>query len=144
MGISFAETALKTQELLPEQKLWRGVLFNAIEDTLVVRNDRKSSINKLEAHRWIMDMGVDFEKVCYWAGFDPDHVKERYILAIERGDIWFNCKQVAWDKYYQQYKLYKKSLETEAKKYHRKQLDEMRKIVIHSSTALFTSILIAT
>lgn len=144
MGISFAETVLKTNELAPEQKLWRGVLFNAIEDTLIARNDRKSSINKLEAHRWIMNMCADFEKVCYWAGFDPDHVKERYIMAIKRGDIWFNCKQVAWDKYYQQYTLYKKSTELEAKKFHRKQLDEMRKIVMHSSTTLFTSILITT
>lgn len=48
MGIDFATIATKSEEILPEQKLWRGVLVNAIEDTLISASDRKSSIIKLE------------------------------------------------------------------------------------------------
>ena len=29
MGTEFAEITLKTDHILPEQKMWRGVLFNA-------------------------------------------------------------------------------------------------------------------
>lgn len=144
MGIDFATIALKNEELLPEQKLWRGVLVNAIEDTLITQSDRKSSIIKLEAHDWIINSGEDFQKVCYWSGFTPEHINEKYIQAIKRGDITFNFKQVAWGKYYLQYKLYKKCQEYESKKYHRKRLESLRKAVVEATTAVFTSILIST
>jgi len=144
MGIDFATIALKNEELLPEQKLWRGVLVNAIEDTLITQSDRKSSIIKLEAHDWIINSGEDFQKVCYWSGFTPEHINEKYIQAIKRGDITFNFKQVAWGKYYLQYKIYKKCQEYESKKYHRKRLESLRKVVIQATTAVFTSILIST
>ena len=144
MGIDFATIALKNEELLPEQKLWRGVLVNAIEDTLITQSDRKSSIIKLEAHDWIINSGEDFQKVCYWSGFTPEHINEKYIQAIKRGDITFNFKQVAWGKYYLQYKLYKKCQEYESKKYHRKRLESLRRSVVEATTAVFTSILIST
>lgn len=144
MGIDFATIAIKNEEILPEQKLWRGVLVNAIEDTLITQSDRKSSIIKLEAHDWIINTSEDFQKVCYWSGFTPEHINEKYIQAIKRGDITFNLKQVAWGKYYLQYKLYKKCQEYESKKYHRKRLESLRKAVIEATTAVFTSILIST
>ena len=144
MGIDFATIALKNEELLPEQKLWRGVLVNAIEDTLITQSDRKSSIIKLEAHDWIINSGEDFQKVCYWSGFTPEHINEKYIQAIKRGDITFNFKQVAWGKYYLQCKLYKKCQEYESKKYHRKRLESLRRAVVEATTAVFTSILIST
>lgn len=144
MGIDFAAIAISNEELIPEQLLWRGVLVNAIEDTLISQSDRKSSIIKLEAHDWIINSGEDFQKVCYWSGFTPEHINEKYIQAIKRGDITFNFKQVAWGKYYLQYKLYKKCQEYESKKYHRKRLESLRKVVIEATTAVFTSILIST
>jgi len=144
MGIDFATIAISNEELIPEQLLWRGVLVNAIEDTLITQSDRKSSIIKLEAHDWIINNGEDFQKVCYWSGFTPEHINEKYIQAIKRGDITFNFKQVAWGKYYLQYKLYKKCQEYESKKYHRKRLESLRKVVIEATTAVFTSILIST
>ena len=144
MGIDFATIAISNEELIPEQLLWRGVLVNAIEDTLITQSDRKSSIIKLEAHDWIINSGEDFQKVCYWSGFTPEHINEKYIQAIKRGDITFNFKQVAWGKYYLQYKLYKKCQEYESKKYHRKRLESLRRVVIEATTAVFTSILIST
>lgn len=144
MGIDFATVAISNEEIIPEQRLWRGVLVNAIEDTLITQSDRKSSIIKLEAHDWIINRGEDFQKVCYWSGFTPEHINEKYILAIKRGDITFNVKQVAWGKYYLQYKLYKKCQEYESRKYHRKRLESLRKVVIEATTAVFTSILIST
>ena len=34
MGTEFAEITLKTDHIVPEQKLWRGVLFNALDETM--------------------------------------------------------------------------------------------------------------
>ena len=65
MGIEFAQTILETKEIASEQKLWRGVLCNAIEDTMQSLSDRKTSIFKMEAHEWIINSEEDFQKVCY-------------------------------------------------------------------------------
>ena len=75
MGIEFAKTILEDKEIPSEQRLWRGVLCNALEDTMQGLSDRKTSIFKMEAHEWIINSEEDFQKVCYWSGFDPDLVK---------------------------------------------------------------------
>jgi len=142
MGIEFATISLKTEDLLPEQKLWRGVLVNALEDTLIKQSDRKSSIYKINAHEWIMISDDNYEIVCYWSGFEPNKVKEKYIKAIENGDITFNQKQVAWAKYYKQYLIYKKAKDFESKKYHRTRLEYLRNTVKDATTALFSCIFI--
>jgi hypothetical protein len=142
MGIEFATISLKTEELLPEQKLWRGVLVNALEDTLIKQSDRKSSIYKVNAHEWIMLFDENFEKVCYWSGFEPNKVKEKYVQAIEKGDITFNLKQIAWAKYYKQYVIYKKAKDIDSKKYHRKRLEYLRNSVKDATTALFSCVFI--
>ena len=49
MGTSFAAQLLST-EVEPEEKLWRGVLCNAIEDAGQKSQERKPSIYKCEAH----------------------------------------------------------------------------------------------
>jgi len=143
MGTSFAAKLLSTQEVPSEEKLWRGVLCNAIEDSATNQNDRKSSVYKFDAHNWIFNSNDDFEKICYWSGFTPEHVKEQYVKAIKRGDIKFTQKQVAWRRYYVQYHKYRDCKEHESKKYHRKHLEHLRRCVSDATTALFTSILIS-
>jgi hypothetical protein len=143
MGTSFAATMLSTQEIMAEEKLWRGVLCNALEDSCNNQNDRKSSVYKFDAHNWIINDDDDFQKVCYWAGFSPEHVKSKYIQAIEKKDIKFTEKQVAWRRYYVQYHKYRNCKEPESKKYHRKHLEHLRRCVTSATTALFTSILVS-
>lgn len=140
MGTSFAATLLESTDIQPEQKLWRGVLCNALEDTCNNMNDRKSSVFKFDAHKWIITCDNDFENVCYWSGLSPEHVKERYIKAIERGDIKFTHKQVAWNQYYIQYQKYRNCSEPESKKYHRVRLEGLRKAVYDATTHLISSI----
>ena len=143
MGTEFAEITLKTDHILPEQKMWRGVLFNALEDTMLGASDRKSSIFKIDAHNWIVNKTDDFEKICYWGGYDPDNVKEKYSAAVLKGNIKFNMKQVAWAKYYKQYLIYKKSKDFESKKYHRGRLEWLRGEVKQATTALISMIIIS-
>jgi hypothetical protein len=86
---------------------------------------------------------ANFEDVCYWSGFEPNKVKEKYVSAIERGDINFNLKQIAWAKYYKQYVIYKKSKDTESRKYHRTRLEYLRNCVKDATTALFSCVFIS-
>ena len=140
MGTSFAATMLSTQEIMAEEKLWRGVLCNALEDSCNNQNDRKSSVYKFDAHNWIINDDDDFQKVCYWAGFSPEHVKSKYIQAIEKKDIKFTEKQVAWRRYYVQYHKYRNCKEPESKKYHRKHLEHLRHAVDLCTTVFISNL----
>lgn len=139
MGISFA-TQLLQSEVDPETKLWRGVLVNAIEDAQQKSQERKPSIFKCDAHSWIMSNVTDFYQVCYYAGFEPEVVKERYKMAIMRGDIQFSPRNFAWKKYSQQFTKYRKCQEPESKAYHRKHLEHLRHAVDLCTTAFISNL----
>ena len=47
MGIEIAESLITQNHYCPEQRLWRHVLLNAVEDTRITQSDRKSSICKI-------------------------------------------------------------------------------------------------
>ena len=144
MGTSFASVLLNTTEVPSEQKLWRGVLCNALEDASLEQNDRKSSIYKSQAHNWILAKSEDFATVCYWAGFTPEHINEKYTKAVQNLDITFTNKQVAWAKYYIQYNKYKNSKDPDSKKYHKVRMEQLRKNVIDATTYVITAIFIST
>ena len=143
MGTEFAEISLNTNHIIAEQKLWRGVLFNALDETMIGGSDRKSSIYKIDSHNWIVNKTDDFEKVCFWGGYDPDNVTEKYSAAVKRGDIKFNERQIAWGKYYRQYLIYKKSKDVDSRKYHRSRLEWLRKEVKQATTALISMIIVS-
>lgn len=143
MGIEFAQTILESKEIASEQRLWRGVLCNAIEDTMQGLSDRKTSIYKMEAHEWIISNESDFQHVCYWSGFEPDLIKEKYLKAVERGDIKFTEKQVNWIRYYRHYETYKKEKDKDKRKEYKKLADKWRSIVLSSTTALVSTIIVS-
>lgn len=142
MGTSFAAQLLST-EVEPEEKLWRGVLVNAIEDAGSKSQERKPSVFKCEAHSWILSNTTDFATVCYYAGFEPEHVKEKYIKACKNGDIQFSPKNFAWDKYSKQFKKYRECTDPESKKYHRKHLEHLRKAVSICTTVFISNLFVS-
>mgnify|MGYP003132909999 CR=1 FL=1 len=142
MGTSFA-TQLLSSEAEPEEKLWRGVLCNAIEDAGQKSQERKPSIYKCDAHDWIMSNVTDFHTVCYYAGFEPAHVKERYKMAIIRGDIEFSPRNFAWKKYSNQFYKYRNCKEPESKKYHRKHLEHLRAAVDLCTTVCISNLVVS-
>lgn len=139
MGTSFA-TMMLSSDVEPEEKLWRGVLLNAIEDTAVVSNERKPSIYKCDAHEWLMSNSKDFVDVCYYAGFEPEVVQERYKLAIMNKLIQFSPKNFAWKKYSEQFTKYRNCKEPESKAYHRKHLEHLRNAVVLATTAFISNL----
>ena len=62
MGTELATDLVHNNHQDAEQKLWRHVILNALEDASVDLNDRKSAVNKFEAHNWIIK-DKDFEKI---------------------------------------------------------------------------------
>ena len=59
MGLKFARSVLD-RNLDPEQRLWRAVVVNAFDETLINQSDRKSSLIKITAHNWIIEADDNF------------------------------------------------------------------------------------
>ena len=53
MGTKVTHDIIAENHVCNEQKLWRHVILNAFEDTRITAIDRKSSLNKTDAHYWI-------------------------------------------------------------------------------------------
>ena len=132
MGINFA-TEMISEAKSNETKLWRAVLSHALSDCMIPLSDRKSSLQKLEAHQWIMDNGEEFQKICYWADFEPTNVRLQYIRAIKLGKITFTERQLKWKKYNELYQRLKTVTDKEERKYLRKYVENLRKSVANST-----------
>jgi len=138
MGTDFSAVLLDNKN--PEHRLWKAVLVNAIEDTFVMNNDRKSSIYKVEAYEWLLKDSDDFDKVCYWGGFEPDMVNWKYRIAVDRGDICFTERQIAWGKYYKQYKRLKECKDHGSRVYHRKHMEHLKSMVHRAPVTLVSMV----
>ena len=83
------------QDLLPEQKLWRAVLCQALYDALSdFRNQLLIDDDRQDAEYWFKDKPRSFYEVCRNAGFDPMYVHEKVksLLNLKKldklGIVW--------------------------------------------------------
>jgi hypothetical protein len=139
MGINIAQEVVAQNYQSADQRLWRHVLLNAVEDTRLEQSDRKSSIYKMEAHEWIAADSKDFQTVCWWSGWDPEEVRGRYMKAVKNGDVTFNDRQVKWVKYYKKYLELKNIPTKEERAPVRKALEKARTAVFNATTALVST-----
>ena len=141
MGLSFTRSVID-KKLNPEHKLWRAVVINAFDDTMITLSDRKSSVQKIEAHNWILQESRDYREVCEWALLDPEEMKEHYISALKRKVIAFTKKQVRWAEYNKIYKVLFCDVSVEQKKMIRRRLDELRREIHDTATSYTDSIIL--
>ena len=74
----------------PEQKLWRAVFMQALQDAFGICSLPMSRDEHRETSNWYKFWNEDFILVCENAGFDPKQTFEklqRYNL-IKKGIIW--------------------------------------------------------
>lgn len=142
MGTDIAQSLLTEDHYCAEQKLWRHVVLNAFEDVLVLNTDRKSSIFKLNAHQWIMT-SPDFETVCWWAGWDPDDVRVKYLKGIKESKIKFYQKHILWFEYASVYNKLKKEKDSEKRKELYKLVNLARKAVFNATSVVVTEIFVS-
>jgi len=110
-----------------EQKLFRAILTLALEDVLSNSQGRHESVVKAEAHDWFVNDSEDYKNVCYMAGLDSDWVRERYIKALENGQVKFTMKQHLQVKYTRLYEDLRAAKDTGHRKLIQKEIDKLRK-----------------
>ena len=130
MGISFTRSVID-KKLSSEHKLWRAVVINAFDDTMITLSDN-----------WILQESRDFREVCEWALLDPEEMREHYIGALKRKVIAFTKKQVRWAEYNRIYKALFYNINNDQKKLIRKRLDELRKEIHNTATTYTDSIIL--
>lgn len=64
------------QEKLPEQKLWKAVLSQAIYEacTNFYQGSPLTAAERGRAKNWINIFNPDFKQVCEWAGYNPEYI----------------------------------------------------------------------
>jgi hypothetical protein len=110
-----------------EQKLFRAILTLALEDVLSNSQGRHESVVKAEAHDWFMSDSEDYRNVCYIAGLDSDWVRERYVKALDGGQVVFTMKQHLQVKYTRLYEDLRAAKDTGHRKLIQKDIDKLRK-----------------
>ena len=130
------------QDRRPEENLYCYVLINSIEDVMLTHSDRKSSLQKCEAHNWLISNTEDFKKVCEWALLDPELVLYSYKLSLKNKVIKFTARQVGWKRYYNFY-LRVKTFNIKEKRKHKGHLKKLRNSVFNSSTTFISTIFLS-
>jgi hypothetical protein len=79
-----------SRPLSPEQRLWRAVFFQAIQDAFGICTVAMSRDENRACKWWGKTYSQDFIELCEFAGFDPQQTFQklkRYNL-IKKGIIW--------------------------------------------------------
>ena len=126
MGTKITADILAENHVNNEQKLWRHVILNAFEDCRIEAGDRRSSLNKTDAHFWIAK-SEDFDQICWWAGWEPDDVRHRYLKALRKGDIKFKRRHFLWHEYNILFQRLKVEKDLDQRKNLRRNLENKRR-----------------
>ena len=129
MGIKIAADIIEENHISNEQKLWRHVILNAFEDTRALAADRKSSLQKCDAHFWIA-RSEDFHQICWWAEWEPDNVRYRYRKALNAGDIKFKRKHFLWHEYNLLYTRLKDEKDNDLRRELRRNIENKRRQIM--------------
>jgi len=142
MGTNIASDLIKDNHQLPEQKLWRYVILNAVEDARAMAADRKTSVYKFDAHEWILN-GDTFNQTCWWANWDPDEVRLNYKKALQNRSIVFLEKHLRWHDYTKMFHKLKSAKDKDSRKYLRSKVEEARKKVMSARMVVVTTLFIS-
>ncbi len=78
---------------LPEQRLFRAIITQALEDADYNGTIMIDMRNKESAINWFLDLGKDFRTICDYAGFDPISIRDAFVKARAKGLMNYTERQ---------------------------------------------------
>jgi hypothetical protein len=87
---------VQSEEIInPEQRLWRAVLSQAVDDAFGPARYEKTQKDRREAQVFLTDYeDVSFVTVCENAGFNPSYIKDKVEKTIDKSNIDRNYLEV--------------------------------------------------
>ena len=89
-------TYREERHLLPEERLWKAVLWRAFDDCTYAGYERTLIVAKNEAIKWFQAKAQDFIKVCGFADYEPSYVSRRYEKLYALGKIKYELHQTRY------------------------------------------------
>lgn len=88
VNLNSLEPELRT--LTPEEKLWRAVFTQAVQDTFGICTVAMNEDEYRECKYWWKNYNQNFIELCEMAGFDPEQTfqKLKKYDLIKKGIIW--------------------------------------------------------
>jgi hypothetical protein len=93
-------TESQSSDYIPEKKLWRAVICQALYDALSDLEGKQMPTSEREkAQNWFVYNSGNFKRACECAGFDPDYLSKKVCKLIELkklkklGIIWNTRKE---------------------------------------------------
>ena len=130
MGLVIAEKLVENTTD-PEIRIWRAVLSMALEDAMIINQNRTESVLKGEAHDWFCNNSEDFQFVCFQAEIDPNYVRMKYLEALDRKNIFFTKRQNLNIKYTKEYEKLRKAKNRDERRKHTKIINQLREAILN-------------
>ena len=73
--------------LLPEERLWKAVLWRAFDDCTYEGYERTLIVAKDEAIKWFRKQAYDFILVCGFSNYEPSYIIRQYHKLHALGKI---------------------------------------------------------
>ncbi len=82
--------------LLPEERLWKAVLWRAFDDTMYTGKERTLIVAKDKAIKWFKARAQDFIDVCYFSDYRPAYITQHYNKIYSLGKIKYETHQTQY------------------------------------------------
>ena len=90
-----------------EEILFQAIILQAYEAAKTTHGSKQESYLKKDAHDWLLENNKSFQGICWYAGFEPDIINEKYKKLLTEGKVIFTELQLSWVKYRGLYKDYR-------------------------------------
>ena len=88
---------------LPEEGLWKAVLWRAFDDCTYQGYERTLVVAKDEAIKWFKKQTQDFIDVCNFSNFDPSYIYRNYLKLWKIKKIKYESHQTKYLKQREKY-----------------------------------------
>lgn len=69
---------------------------------------KNDAYTKQDSFDWFSTKSEDFNKVCWFANFEPDNIRQKFNELVSKKVIHYTKKQLKWLRYRWLYKEYRK------------------------------------
>ena len=73
-------------DFVPETRLWKAVIINAIIDALKKNNNKYNKINKHQALNWLLQDNYNYHYVCELAGISSNKFRRKIKKIISANE----------------------------------------------------------
>jgi hypothetical protein len=99
---------LTREQRLPEEKLFQAIILQAFEDALNMGEQKNDAYTKQDSFNWFSTLSDDFDKVCWFANFEPEVIRHKFNELTSKKVIYYTKKQLKWLRYRWLYKEYRR------------------------------------